>query len=523
MLEATIAILNADVITLDNRLKKTEAIAIYQNRIVAVGSNKEIMKYTGSKTKIIDAKNKTVLPGLVDCHAHMLGFGQHLRALGLRDAKSIKEIQRKLEEYESKNPDRAWIIGGRWDQEKLSEKRYPTRHDLDKAVKDKPVFLTRVCGHIAVVNTKALDITGITEKTKVPDGKVLLDEKTGKPNGILSENAMNLVWKNVPKLSTQELEEACKLACKNAVEQGLVCVHWIVGSPKEIRALQKLHSEEKLLLRVIIGIPIDDLDSLNDSGFVTGFGNDMLKIGFIKILADGSLGGQTAALDKPYADKPKTKGVMLYAQKHLEKLVMKAHAARQQLAIHAIGDRAIDNVLKAYEKALKEYPRESHRHRIEHCSVLNQKLIKRIKKSELIASVQPHFVASDFWVKDRVGGQRARWVYPFRSLLQEGIVLVSGSDSPVEPISPLLGLWAATSRSSFPEENLTLDQALRTYTISAAYASFDERIRGTIEPGKLADLTIISGDLTKMDSSKPPKLKVEMTIVDGRIVYATHQ
>jgi predicted amidohydrolase YtcJ len=256
---------------------------------------------------------------------------------------------------------------------------------------------------------------------------------------------------------------------------------------------------------------------------LTGFGNDMLKIGFIKILADGSLGGQTAALKKPYADKTQTKGVMLYTRKRLDKLVLQAHMAGQQLAIHAIGDRAVDIVLKAFEKAQKQFPRENYRHRIEHCSLLNQKLIKRIKKAELIASVQPHFVVSDFWITDRVGKKRARWVYPFKSLVREEIIVVSGSDSPVEPISPLLGLWAATSRSSFPEEDLTLEEALRTYAINAAYASFDEKIRGTIEVGKLADFTIISGDLTRMKPSNPPNLKVEMTIVNGKAVYTRHQ
>lgn len=403
MLEATLAILNTDVITLDPRRNKAQAIAVYRDRIIAVGSNEEIREYTGPKTKIIDAENKTVLPGLVDCHAHMLGFGQHLRTLVLREVKSIGELQRRLGEYDSKNPDRAWLIGGRWDQEKFSEKRYPTRHDLDKAVLNKPVFLTRVCGHIGVANTKALELSGITEKTSVPDGKVMLDEKTGKPNGILCENAMNLVWKKVPKLSSEELEEACNLACKNAIEAGLTCVHWIVGSPREIRVLQKLHSEQKLPLRVIIGIPIDDLNNLNSLGLLTGFGNDMLKIGFIKILADGSLGGQTAALKKPYADKPQTKGVMLYTRRQLDKLVLEAHKTDQQLAIHAIGDRAVDIVLKAFQKAQKQFPRKDYRHRIEHCSLLNPKLIKRIKKAELVASVQPHFVVSDFWITDRVG------------------------------------------------------------------------------------------------------------------------
>jgi hypothetical protein len=200
----------------------------------------------------------------------------------------------------------------------------------------------------------------------------------------------------------------------------------------------------------------------------------MVKIGFVKILADGSLGARTAALEEPYSDKPETAGMMLYTQKKLNRLVLKAHKAGLQLAIHAIGDRAVDVVLKSYEKALKEHPRKNHRHRIEHCSVLNPRLIKRMKRSNIIASVQPHFVVSDFWAADRVGKTRARWVYPFKTLIREGLVVVSGSDCPVEPIDPLLGIWAAVARKSFAEEGLTVEEALKTYTSNAAYASFDE-------------------------------------------------
>jgi predicted amidohydrolase YtcJ len=246
----------------------------------------------------------------------------------------------------------------------------------------------------------------------------------------------------------------------------------------------------------------------------------MVKIGFVKILADGSMGGRTAAMKKPYSDKPETSGMMLYTQRKLNKLVQKAHRAGWQLAIHAIGDRAVDNVLKAYEKALKEHPRTNHRHRIEHCSVLNPKLIRRMKRLNLIASVQPHFIASDFWAIDRVGKARARWVFPFKTLFEEGIVVASGSDCPVELISPILGIWAAVARKSFPEEKLTVEEALRTYTINAAYASFDEDKRGTIEVGKQADLTVLSDNPFLVAPDKTREISVEMTIVDGKVVYA---
>jgi predicted amidohydrolase YtcJ len=520
MSESTLVLLNANVVTLNQKQPKAEAIAIQNRRIIAVGSDKEIRKCIGKKTSVIDAKNKTIVPGFIDCHVHMTGFGQFLHTLNLRKVGSVKDMQQKLREYVQKNPERSWILGGRWDQDKFAEKRYPTRWDLDAAVADKPVFLVRVCGHLGVANSKALQLAGISKETTIDSGRIDLDKATGEPNGILRENALRLVWKAIPKPNPKELEQACISACKKAVKAGLTSVHWIIGSTKEIRIIQKLHLNRKLPLRIYLGISADLLDQLIDLGLLTGFGNDVFKIGFVKVFADGSLGARTAALKKPYSDKPETRGIMLYTQRKLNRLVSKAHKAGLQLAVHAIGDRAIETVLKAFENALKKHPRKNHRHRIEHCSVLNPRLIKRMKRLGLIASVQPHFVVSDFWVVDRVGKDRARWVYPFKTLVKEGLIVTSGSDCPVEPIDPLLGVWAAVTRKSFAEESLTVGEALKTYTLNAAYASFDENNKGTIEVGKFADLTVLSDDLFNVPPDEIKKAKVEMTIVDGKIVYS---
>jgi predicted amidohydrolase YtcJ len=353
----------------------------------------------------------------------------------------------------------------------------------------------------------------------VNEGLIELDEPEGEPNGVLKENALELVWKAIPKPTSQELREICLNACRKANEVGLTGVHWLVESAEEIRTLQQLCSEEKLPLRVYLGISAARLDELTSLGLLTGFGNDILKIGFVKIFADGSLGARTAALKEPYADKPETKGMLVITQKKLDKLIFKAHRAGLQLGVHAIGDRAVETVLNAFAKVLKRFPRENDRHRIEHCSVLNPRLIKHFKKLGLTASVQPHFIVSDFWAEDRVGKVRARWVYPFKTLMNEGIVVVSGSDCPVEPINPLLGIWAATTRKSFREENLTVEEALRTYTTNAAYSSFDENKKGTIEAGKLADLTVLSTDLFSISPDDIKNVQVEMTIVDGKVVY----
>jgi len=520
MSEIALVVLSANVVTLNPGQPRAEAIAIQNGRIIAVGSNEEVRKYIGKETKVIGAKNKTIVPGLVDCHVHMTGFGKSLHTLDLRNTESIREMQRKLREYARKNPEKTWILGGRWDQDRFAERRYPTRLDLDAAVADKPAFLIRVCGHLGVANSKALQLAGISKETTIDSGKIDLDEASSEPNGVLRENALELVWKVIPKLSPEELEEACISSCEKAVEAGLTCVHWLVGSAEEIRIIQKLYFDGKLPLRVYLGISVDLLDELISLGLLTGFGNEMVKIGFVKVFADGSLGARTAALEKPYSDKPQNKGIMLFSQRKLNRLVSKAHVAGLQLAVHAIGDCAIEAVLKAFEKALKRHPRENHRHRIEHCSVLNPKLIKRMKRSGLIASVQPHFVVSDFWVVERVGKDRARWVYAFKTLIKEGLIVSSGSDCPVEPIDPLLGIWAAVARKSFTQESLAVEEALKTYTLNAAHASFDEYNRGTIEAGKFADLTVLSDDLFTVPPDEIKRIRVDMTIVDGKIVYS---
>jgi predicted amidohydrolase YtcJ len=245
----------------------------------------------------------------------------------------------------------------------------------------------------------------------------------------------------------------------------------------------------------------------------------MVKIGFVKVLADGSLGGHTAALYEPYSDRPDTGGMMLYTQRKLNKIVCDAHRAGLQIALHAIGDRAMNAALSAYERVFNTFPKKDHRHRIEHCSVLNPILIKRMRSLGIIASVQPHFVFSDFWVAKRVGEERARWVYPFKSLIDEGIAIAAGSDCPVEPIDPLLGMWAAVARRDSHEENVTAEEALRMYTSNAAYASFEEKRKGSIEAGKSADFTVLSDDPRAVPPEQIKDIKVDMVIVDGRVVY----
>jgi predicted amidohydrolase YtcJ len=509
---------NANICTMNPKKPKAQALLIRNRKITAVGANAEIIKQKTRKTKTIDLKGKTVFPGFVDCHIHMSSYAKTLEQIGLRDVVSIRQLQQRLKEAVMKKPPAAWIVARGFDQEKFREKRFPTRYDLDKAAPDHPVLITRVCGHLSVANSKALELANITKDTKLLEsGKIEKDPKTGEPTGVLLENAQNIVTSVMPKLDERDLLRIYGQALKKAAENGLTDVHCITDDLRDISIIQELRKQNDLSIRVHMVINAECLDEL---ATVTLPKDAKTKVRCIKVFADGSLGARTAALHEPYTDAKKRKGILIYTPEKLEKLLEKVHEAGFQLAVHGIGDRAIETVLDALETTLRKKPKKDHRHRIEHASVLNRKLIQRMRKLGVIASVQPHFVVSDFWTTKRLGKQRARWAYPFKSLVKSGIVACGGSDCPIEPIDPLLGVWAAVARSLFPQERLSVDEAVRMYTCNAAFASHEESIKGTIEPGKLADFTVLSQDPHDIEPDDIEGINVEMTIVDGEIVYA---
>jgi len=524
MINADLVLVNGNIITMNSKRLKAQAVAIKNSKFVAVGSNKQILSYVGKNTKKVDLEGKTVVPGFIDAHVHGASLGRVISQINLRNAKSLKEIQRKVKLRVKRAQRGEWIVGRGWDQDKLAERRYPSRFDLDQVAPDNPVFLLRVCGHLGVVNSRALKLAGITRLTKPPGGgRIDREPETGEPTGILRENALNLIYDVLPEPKETNLTYTCLLACQRMVEEGITTAHWIISSVDELRVLQDLKKRGMLPLRVYILIPVEYLDHLVKLGLSTGFGDNRIKIGSVKILADGSLGARTAALKQPYSDASNTKGMLLYSQKQLEKLVKKTHEANLQLAIHVIGDRAVEVVLKILEKVLRETPKENHRHRLEHVSVLNLRLMRKMKEMDVVASVQPHFIVSDVWIVDRLGKARARWAYAFKSLVKEGVVTMGGSDAPVELVSPILGVYAAVARKTFPEEQLTVDEALRLYTINAAYGSFEEHVKGSIETGKLADLVVLSKDPYKIAPEQIKDIKVEMTIVGGSIIYTRKQ
>jgi predicted amidohydrolase YtcJ len=525
-MSADLALTSGKVLTMNQSQSYAEAIAIKDGRIVQVGTNEEIGPWIGKNTKVISLKGKTVVPGFIDTHIHVADFGRLLTWIDLSSACSIKEMQQSLSRHVAKAPKGKWLLGRGWDQTRFAEKRLPTRFDLDAVSPDNPVIFYHQSGQMCVVNSKALELAGVTRLTPVPTGGAIdRDAETGEPTGVLRDNATNLVWKIVPEPSEEELMEAAGLACQKIVEAGVTSVHWMVLSPIEIQIIQRLRRENKLPLRVYVVIPANLLDEVIDLASHLGLEDNMVRIGGVEIGADGYLAARTAALFQPYSDSLATSGKLLCTREELNASAAEILKAGLQLVIHAVGDKAVDAALTTIELTSGEAPRKDVRYCIEQAAVLNEGLIERMKMQKVIVSVQPRVIASEFSVwsaTEHLGAKRARWLYPLKTLLKESIRVVGGSDCPMEPLSPLLGIQAAVTREFFSEERITVDEALRMYTVDAAYSSGEENIKGTVETGKLADLTVLSHNPAKATPNEIANITVEMAIVGGKVVYSKH-
>jgi predicted amidohydrolase YtcJ len=525
-MSADLALTSGKVLTMNQPQPYAEAVAIKDDKIVQVGTNEEIKPWIGKNTKVISLKGKTVVPGFIDTHIHVADFGRLLTWIDLSAAGSIKEMQESLSRHVEKVAKGKWLLGRGWDETRFAEKRLPTRFDLDAVSPDNPVIFYHQNGQVCVVNSKALELAGVTRLTPVPAGGAIdRDAETGELTGVLRDNATNLVWAVIPEPSEEELVEAAGLACQKIVEAGVTSVHWMVLSPIEIQIIQRLRRENKLPLRVYIIMPMNLLDNVTGLASRLGLGDNMVRIGGVEIGADGYLAARTAALLQPYSDNPATSGRLLCTQKEMNAAAAKILKAGFQLVIHAVGDKAVDAALTTIERVSRETPRKDARNRIEQAAVLNKGLIERMKMQKAVVSVQPRVVASEFSVwsaTEHLGAKRAKWLYPLKTLLKEGIRVVGGSDCPMEPLSPLLGIQAAVTREFIHEERITVGEALRMYTVDAAYSSGEENIKGTVETGKLADLTVLSHNPAKVPPNKIENIKVEMTIVGGKVVYSKH-
>jgi len=525
-------IINANVHTMVKEQPTAEALAILGNRIIAVGSNDEIKKLQGPITRSIDAKGQLILPGFNDAHVHFMSGGFQLSSVDLRDANTPQEFAERIRDFAAKLPQGRWITGGDWDHERWPDAKLPTRELIDRYTPNTPVFVNRLDGHMALANSLALKLADVTSATKDPDGGVIVrDPANGLPTGILKDAAQSFVWKVIPAPSFEEKLTAARAATNHAASLGVTSVQ-DMSSGVDVGVYQTLLDRGELKTRIYAIWPLPSWDRLARTGVRAHFGSPMLRTGGLKGFADGSLGSTTALFFDPYLDAPNTSGIPsdeMFPDGAMLERVRGADRAGLQILIHAIGDRANDKILSIYEQVEKEDGNRDRRFRIEHAQHLRAQDIARFARDKVIASMQPYHAIDDGrWAEKRIGPERAKTTYAFRSLLNSGAMLAFGTDWTVAPLNPMLSIYAAATRRTLdgkhpdgwiPEQKISVEEAVRAYTIGSAYAEFQENEKGTIATGKLADLVILSRDIFKIDPVEIEKVKVVLTIMDGRVVY----
>jgi predicted amidohydrolase YtcJ len=512
-----------------NPLKQTaEMVAIRGNRILAVGKIDEADRYRVPATVVMDLKGRFGCAGFNDSHAHLLSGGQSLDELDLSGCTTPFEMQRRILERIYKQPWGSWVIGRGWDQNRFPNGEWPTRKILDAISQDSPMVMTRICGHVMLVNVKVLEIAGITAKTPdPPSGEIGHDPVTGEPNGILKEAAIDLVSQYLPSPSDESINRSVERAVETARQFGLTTVQDYSDS-EALAAYKRLLDEDRLNCRLTLWFPLEG-DLIRYKKLRDELRSPMLRFGLLKGFLDGTMGGRTAAFFAPYSDDSTTSGILQMTPEKLDEAVLLADRDGFQIALHAIGDRAIRMGLDAYELSRKINGARERRHRLEHVQAVSKEDIPRFKALGVIASMQPSHCIFDMpWAEARLGAERCRTAYAWKSLLDGGARLAFGSDWPVAPLNPLIGIYAAVSRCDTtgspaggwnPQEKLTITEAIDAYTLGSAYAELMEHEKGSIEQGKLADLVILDRNLLRAAPAEILKTRVLYTIVGGKIVY----
>lgn len=529
---ADLVLLNGKIWTVNEAQRQAQAVACRENRIAAVGSNEEIRKWVGPATRVLDLGGKLVLPGFNDAHVHFFSGGESLTSVQLRNAKSEAEFRDRIAAFTAKQPPGRWITGGNWDHENWTPARLPTRQLIDPVTAGHPVFINRLDGHMALANSQALKAAGITRETPDPPGGTIVRDDAGEPTGVLKDAAMDRVERVMPAPSPEQIAEAVKAAMRYAAENGVTSVQDMSASPEVLRVYQTLLSRGELTLRIYGFQPLSSWQRLAAVGVRAAFGGEKLEIGGLKGFADGSLGSTTALFFEPYLDAPNTSGLTnneMIPESKMAGHILGADRAGLQVAVHAIGDKANATVLGMFDKTVQEDGDRDRRFRIEHAQHLRVEDIPLFGKLRVIASMQPYHAIDDGrWAEKRIGSERAKGTYAFRSLLDSGAMLAFGSDWEVAPMEPLMGIYAAATRRTLddkhpggwvPEQKISVAEAIRAYTMGSAYASFTETIKGSIEAGKLADMTVISTDILTIAPADIEKARVDMTIFDGRVIY----
>lgn len=510
------------------------AVAIRGGRIASVGTPNQILPLKGPHTRVLDVAGGCVLPGLTDAHLHILGYGLTLDKLALAGLPSLRALQAVVAERASARKAGEWIQGRGWEQEQWAEQRMPTRHDLDVVAPEHPAYLVRACGHLAVANSLALKLAGVGSGTPDPAGGALDRDEHGELIGLLRETAMRLVAGVVPQPDAARRAELLLRALTHCLELGITQVQTddvlSAGGLDEALALfGSVAGPEGVPVRVTLMLPIAFFAAAQARGMGTGWGGEWLRLGHVKLFADGSLGGRTAALRAPYADDPSTSGIAIYEREEMFRLVAQVHRAGAQLGVHVIGDGASHLLLDAIQAAQQERFRPDHRHRLIHCQITGADTLQAYTEAGIVADIQPVFLRTDghFYAR-RVGPERAATSYAWRTMLDLGIPACGGSDCPVEPLNPLWGIYGAVTRQDTagfppggwqPEQRLAVAQALHLFTAGAAHATFEEGFRGALAPGLAADVTVLDRDPFAVSPSELKDLRVRATVVGGRVAY----
>ena len=535
--KADVVYMNGNVYTVDEKNPKASALAIKDGRFLYVGSDVGVKTYVGKKTQVVDLKSKTVLPGLIDSHMHFSAIGELKKKLDVY-WKPKEEILELVSRAYQKARKGEWIEGFGWNQEVWTPPVFPTKQDLDNIAPDLPVYLERTDGHAAWVNSKALEMAGIVKKTPNPEGGEIIKDVKGDPTGILTDTAANLVSRYIPALGKEKMLEALELAQEELLSNGITSGQ-DAGCDLEMPALLKhLYASGKLYLRLYVRLLIPQGsttpgDEVYAKGRQIGLYENRLTIRGIKVFVDGALGSRGALMLEPYSDRAGYVGNQIVSEERLYALVKSAREAGLQVSVHAIGDGANRMALNVYERVLKEQPDPDHRFRIEHAQVVGLEDIPRFARLGVIPSMQTVHATSDMnMAEKRIGPSRIKGAYAWRKLLNSGSILANGTDAPVELINPFHGLYAAVTRKDrnglpkggwYPEERMTREEALKSYTIWAAYAAFEEKVKGSIEAGKLGDFVVIDKDYFACGESEIKDSRVLQTVLGGKVVYPVKQ
>jgi predicted amidohydrolase YtcJ len=523
-------LVNGRIRTMDAANPAVSAVAIRLGRIVHVGDDAGAKAAAAPGSPVIDLAGRTATPGLNDAHAHPMGVGFALLDLDLTPERNtaIADLQSRVHAAVTSRPPGTWIVGRGYDDARLAEGRHPTRADLDAIAPEHPVLLIRMCHHIGVANTAALRLAAITRETPDPDNGIFDRDEHGEPTGVLREGALATVRALMPEPDEAAIMAALEAGGQEFLRQGVTsAVEAGIGDPRELRAYQRLREQDRLPIRTYLMMLIDEtLDDLVSLGIRTGFGDEWVRIGPAKLFADGSIGGRTARMHAPYEGQPDNYGLWMLPPEELKAKVRRAHDAGFQVGIHAIGDAAIDLVLDAYAEAQAATPRPDPRHRIEHCSIVDDRILGRIRDLGAVplpgTSFLYHF--RDAYVNN-LGAWRIGQAYGMRSFARFGITAAASSDAPVVPVSAVTGLQTMVTRRDIlgrpcnPEEAIPLDDALRAYTVNGAYASFEEGIKGMLRPGLLGDVTVFETDLFVVDPHELSTVKVDYTVTEGGVAH----